>query len=53
MAPTTAKRCPVLGLYFDSETGTDKTSAAETAVQFLSQCFAYESSGVQLLGRWV
>jgi hypothetical protein len=53
MAPTTAKRCPVLGLYFDSETSTDKASTTETAVQFLSQCFAYESSSMQPLGGWV
>jgi hypothetical protein len=50
MAPATAKRRPVLGLYFDGEAGTHQTRPAKTGVQFFSQGFADEGSRVQLLG---
>ncbi len=53
MAPATAQRSAVLGLHFDSETGADEPNPVETAMQFLSQRFAYEGGGVQLVGRWV
>ena len=50
MAPTTAQRIAVLGLYFDGETGANEPDHAETAVQFLGQRLANEGGGVQLVG---